>query len=81
VLAALVFPNEHAFVKPSYYEKQAALMAFDLRYERVPNAAAYGRMQQLSEELGKRLTALGQTPRDKMDVYGFIGRTLSPQKK
>ncbi len=56
VLSSLVFPNEHAFVKPSYYEKQAMLMAFDLRYERVPNAAAYGRMQQLSEELGKRLT-------------------------
>lgn len=81
VLSALVFPNEHAFVKPSYYEKQAALMAFDLRYERVPSGAAYGRMQQLAEELGKRLTARGQTPRDKMDVYGFIGRTLSPQKK
>lgn len=81
VLSSLVFPTEHAFVKPSYYEKQAMLMAFDLRYERVPNAAAYGRMQQLSEELGKRLTTLGQTPRDKMDVYGFIGKTLSPQKK
>lgn len=81
VLSALVFPNEHTFVKPSYYEKQAALLAFDLRYERVPNSAAYGRMQALAEELGKRLTALGQTPRDKMDVYSFIGRTLSPQKK
>jgi hypothetical protein len=81
VLSSLVFPNEHAFVKPSYYEKQASLLAFDLRYERVPNSAAYGRMQQLSTELGKRLTALGQTPRDKMDVYAFIGKTLSPQKK
>jgi len=81
VLSALVFPNEHAFVKPSYYEKQAVLMAFDLRYERVPNSAAYGRMQQLSEELCKRLTTLGQTPRDKMDAYGFIVKTLSPQKK
>ncbi len=81
VLSALVFPDDHTFVKPSYYEKQAALMAFDLRYERVPSSAAYGRMQQLAEELGKRLKALGQTPRDKMDVYSFIGRTLSPQKK
>lgn len=81
VLSALVFPNEHAFVKPSYYEKQAVLLSFDLRYERVPSAAAYSRMQQLAAELGKRLTARGQTPRDMMDVYGFIGRTLSPQKK
>ncbi|MBK9262869.1 MAG: hypothetical protein IPM54_24080 [Polyangiaceae bacterium] len=81
VLSSLVFPNEHAFVKPSYYEKQAALLGFDLRYERVPNAAAYGRMKQLAEELAKRLTALGQTPRDNLDVYAFIGRTLGPQKK
>lgn len=81
VLSALVFPTEHTFVKPSYYEKQAALLSFDLRYERVPSAAAYGRMQALAEDLGKRLTAQGQTPRDKMDVYSFIGRTLSPQKK
>ncbi len=81
VFLALVFPNEHTFVKPSYYEKQAVLLSFDLRYERVPSSAAYGRMQQLTDELGKRLTARGQTPRDRMDVYGFIGRTLSPQKK
>jgi hypothetical protein len=56
-------------------------MGFDLRYERIPNAAAYSRMQQLADELAKRLTALGQTPRDNMDVYAFIGRTLAPQKK
>lgn len=81
VLPALVFPNEHTFVKPSYYEKQAALLAFDLRYERVPNSAAYNRMQQLAADLGKRVVDRGQTPRDKMDVYGFISRTLAPQKK
>lgn len=81
VLPALVFPNEHTFVKPSYYEKQAALLAFDLRYERVPNSAAYSRMQQLAADLGKRVVDRGQTPRDKMDVYGFISRTLAPQKK
>lgn len=81
VLPALVFPNEHTFVKPSYYEKQAVLLAFDLRYERVPNSAAYNRMQQLASDLGKRVVDRGQTPRDKMDVYGFISRTLAPQKK
>ncbi len=81
VFPALVYPNEHTFVKPSYYEKQAVLLSFDLRYERVPSSAAYSRMQQLTEELNKRLAAHGQTPRDRMDAYGFIGRTLSPQKK
>lgn len=81
VLASLVSPDEHVFVKPSYYEKQAALLGFDLRYERVPSAAAYGRMRALTTELTKRLTAKGQAPRDNMDVYTFIWKTHSPDKK
>ncbi len=81
LLAALTSPDEHVFVKPSYYEKQAALLSFDLRYERVPSAAAYGRMRALVEELTKRLAAKGQTPRDRLDVYTFIWKTHSPDTK
>lgn len=81
VLGALYAPEEHVFVKPSFYEKQAALLGFDLRYERVPSSAAYGRMQALTREVEKRLVARGHAPRDQMDVYAFIWRTLSPQKK
>lgn len=80
-LSALVYPNEHVFVKPSYFEKQAALIGFDLRYERVPSAAAYARMKALVEEVSKRLVAKGQTPRDHLDVYTFIWKTHSPDKK
>jgi hypothetical protein len=81
VLPALVFPDQHVFVKPSFYEKQAVLIGFDLRYERVPSSAAYGRMRALVDELVKRLSALGKSPRDKMDVYTFFWKTLTPQKK
>ncbi|UQA62106.1 hypothetical protein [Polyangium aurulentum] len=81
VLGALYAPEEHVFVKPSFYEKQAALLSFDLRYERVPSSAAYARMQALSREVEKRLVSRGHAPRDQMDVYAFIWRTLSPQKK
>lgn len=80
-LCALVYPNEHVFVKPSYFEKQAALIGFDLRYERVPSAATYARMKALVEEISKRLVAKGQTPRDHLDVYTFIWKTHSPDKK
>jgi hypothetical protein len=81
VLGALYAPGEHVFVKPSFYEKEAALLGFDLRYERVPSSAAYARMQALSREVEKRLVTRGHAPRDQMDVYAFIWRTLSPQKK
>ena len=81
VLPALYQPEEHVFVNPSFYEKQAALVGFDLRYERIPSALAYTRMKALSREIEKRLVDRGQTPRDQMDGYAFIWRTLSPQKK
>jgi hypothetical protein len=81
VLLALLDPETHAFVKPSFYEKQAAIVGFDLGNERVPSAAAYARMQALSGEVERRLREKGHEPRDKMDVYAFIWRTTAPPKK
>jgi hypothetical protein len=81
VLGALVAPSEHLFVKPSFLEKQAALMGFDLRYERVPTAAGYARMVGLAREVERRLVDRGQKPRDMLDIYAFVWRTLSPPKK
>ncbi len=80
VLSALVTPEEHVFVKPSFYEKQAAMMSFPLRYERVPSGAAYDRMRALIDDITQKLVEKGQAPRDKMDVYSFLARTLSPQQ-
>ena len=79
VLSALLAPNEHVFVKPSFYEKQAAMMSFPLKYERAPSAAAYERMRALVDDVAQKLTEKGQPPRDKMDVYSFMARTMSPQ--
>ena len=49
-LVALLSPSEHAFVKPSFDEKQAAVLGFDLGYDRLPTAAVYGRMVGLAEQ-------------------------------
>jgi hypothetical protein len=76
VLGALAAPGEHAFVKPSYYEKQASVLGFDLAYERTPSAAAYGRMLELAHKVKARLEAKGLSPRDLLDVYTFMVRTL-----
>jgi len=79
LLSALLSPEEHVFVKPSLYEKQAAMMSFPLAYERAPSAAAYARMRALVDSVSQKLTAAGQAPRDKMDVYAFFARTFAPQ--
>lgn len=80
ILSALMYPEEHVFVKPSFFEKQAAVLDFDLAYERAPTAEGYARMQALARELERRLRERGLAPRDLMDVYSFLWRTISPPK-
>ncbi|WP_437714823.1 hypothetical protein WMF45_50985 [Sorangium sp. So ce448] len=80
ILGALVYPGEHVFVKPSFYEKQAAVLGFNLAYDRAPSAEGYARMQSLARELERRLRERGLAPRDLMDVYAFLWRTISPSK-
>jgi hypothetical protein len=80
ILSSLVFPSEHVFVKPSFFEKQAVVLGFNLAYDRVPSADGYARMQGLARDLDRRLREQGQAPRDLMDVYAFLWRTISPPK-
>ena len=56
------------------------MMSFPLKYERAPSAAAYERMRALVDDIAQKLTEKGQPPRDKMDVYSFMARTMSPQQ-
>ena len=80
VLTALFDPTTHVFVKPSFYEKQAAIIGKNLGYERVPTAAVYGRMVEVAAEVESRLRERGHTPKDRLDVYAFIWRTVSAPK-
>ena len=80
VLTALAQPEEHAFVKPSFYEKEASILGMDLGYERAPAAGIYSRMQAVAREVASRLVAKGHTPRDRMDVYSFIWRMTAAPK-
>ncbi|WP_437278930.1 hypothetical protein WME90_48290 [Sorangium sp. So ce375] len=80
ILGALVYPDEHVFVKPSFFEKQAVVLGFNLAYDRAPSAEGYARMQSLARELERRLRERGLAPRDLMDVYAFLWRTISPSK-
>ncbi|WP_437599833.1 hypothetical protein [Sorangium sp. So ce590] len=81
ILSALVYPGEHVFVKPSFFEKQAVVLGFNLAYDRVPSAEGYARMQSLARDLERRLRERSLAPRDLMDVYAFLWRTISPPKQ
>jgi hypothetical protein len=80
VLTALFAPEEHVFVKPSFYEKEAAVLAIDLGYERTPASGIYSRMQRVAREVESRLVERGHKPQDGMDVYAFIWRLTSTAK-
>ncbi len=67
-------------MKPSFFEKRAAVLGFNLAYDRAPSAEGYTRMQSLARELERRLRERGLAPRDLMDVYAFLWRTISPSK-
>lgn len=72
VLSALVDPATHVFVKPSLYEKQAAVLGVDIGYERIPTAASYARMQALATTVDGKLREKGLAPTDRLDVYSFM---------
>lgn len=78
--ASLFAPETHAFVKPSFYEKQATVLGIDLGYERVPSSASYGRMQALAQKVREKLEEAGDAPRDLLDVFSFLWRMNSPVK-
>lgn len=80
VLTALFAPEAHVFVKPSFYEKEAAVLSIDLGYERTPASGIYSRMQRVAREVESRLVEKGYKPQDGMDVYAFIWRLTSTAK-
>lgn len=80
VVPALFSPDSWVFVKPSFFEKQASILSFSLEYERAPSGKGYARMLGLAEALSARLRERGHEPRDFVDVYAFVWRTLSASK-
>lgn len=80
VLPALLAPDEYVFVKPSFFETQAAVLSFALGYQRTPSAQSYMRMLGLANELKTQLTSKALAPADLLDVYGFIARANAKTK-
>jgi hypothetical protein len=79
--AALVQPKKHVCVKPTTFQRQAALLSLPLDYSPSPNYAAYQQFLAIANATEARLTDVGEKPRDLLDVSAFISLTQSPQPK
>jgi hypothetical protein len=79
LLHALVYPNEHLFVKPTFLKKQALILDIDPKYDTTPNATTYAQFLEAAKKTMELLQEAGQRPRDLWDVHVFICKTLSPK--
>jgi hypothetical protein len=72
-------PDEHVFVKPTFWLKQAAILEKDVAYDSTPDGKAYAGFLEVAQSTRHRLEQAGLQPRDLMDVYTFTWRTLAPK--
>lgn len=79
LLPALIFPQDHIFVKPTFMKKQALILDIDPKYDTAPNSTTYAQFQKAALAARELLREAGQRPRDLWDVYTFIWKTLSPK--
>jgi hypothetical protein len=69
---ALVQPAQHVCVKPTAFQKQAALVQLPLDYETTPTAPVYAQFLAIARATEESLKKAGQQPRDLVDVHCFI---------
>jgi hypothetical protein len=69
---ALVSPAAHVCVKPTAFQKQAALMGVPVAYAPRPAAAIYAEFLAVARATEAALRKAGQAPRDLVDVHSFI---------
>ncbi len=80
-LLALVDPEKHIPVKASLCREQARWMAPRLAASAQPSSTTYVRVQEMANEIDRRLKTAGHTPRDLLDIYDFMAVTLSPKSR
>lgn len=75
VFGALYTPAENVFIKPSFLTAQAEMLGEKLNNTQLVSANAYNQFKRTVEKTRDLLVQAGQSPRDLLDVYGFIYRT------
>jgi hypothetical protein len=80
LVPALYSPSEHVFVKPKLFQEQAKTLALPLEYVSLPNGVVYEQFRGVLRAVEGKLREAGLSPRDLMDVAGFVWTTLAPDK-
>ena len=57
----------------------APVLDLQLTYDSQPNGQTYEQFLRAAKRTMERLTDLGHPPRDLLDVYVFVTKTLSPK--
>lgn len=78
VLLGALTPEEHLAVKPNAVKLQAQFMAPGLRIGTRPMGILYERLQKMAADVRERMQEEGLAPRDLLDVYDFMWKTLKP---
>jgi hypothetical protein len=80
-VAALVHPREHVCVHVTTMRQQAKIFFPDFKVGKKPTYKGYRRYQELVRAVFDELTAMGETPRDLLDVRDFMWLTQRPSAR
>jgi hypothetical protein len=80
-VAALVHPREHVCVHVTTMRQQAKIFFPDFSVGKKPTYKGYRRYQELARAVFDELTAMGESPRDLLDVRDFIWLTQRPSAR
>ncbi len=79
VMPALVFPEEHIWVKRRAIELQARSLRPGMSLRSSPNRRGYRKARGLTKKVRKKMAKKGLEHNDLLDVTGFIWDTLRPR--
>lgn len=76
IFPALHKPQEFFFAKPKWEQQQARILGIEEPPSGAPTHAGYKLYAAVGQAVRERLVAAGHAPRDLLDVYSFVVRTL-----
>ncbi len=80
IFSALADPEHHVLVRGSFLRKQALIVDVSPGPMNPPRGSTYERLRGGVERLREKLVALGESPKDLLDVVAFSRKTLAPKK-
>lgn len=77
-IRAVVDPQNDACIRPSVFFDAVRVVSPSQARKVSPQGGQYNRLAAIARDLRERLRALGEMPRDMLDIYDFIWATCRP---